>query len=58
MHKIKPGETLARIASIYKVRVNQILSLNPALRPTRLRTGVEIAVPVPSVVARAQARRS
>ena len=58
MHKIKPGETLARIAQIYKVRVNQILSLNPTLRPTRLRTGVEIAVPVPSVVAKVQARRS
>ena len=58
MHRIKPGETLARIAQRYKVRVNQILSLNPALRPTRLRTGAEIAVPVPSFVAKTQAGRS
>lgn len=58
MHRIRPGETLARIAQRYKVRVNQILSLNPALRPTRLRTGAEIAVPVPSVVTKLQAGRS
>lgn len=58
MHRIRPGETLARIAQRYKVRVKQILSLNPALRPTRLRTGAEIAVPVPSVVSKAQAGRS
>jgi membrane-bound lytic murein transglycosylase D len=55
MHRIRPGETLARIAQRYQVRVSQILALNPALRPTRLKTGVEIAVPVPSVVAKVQA---
>jgi LysM repeat protein len=55
MHRIRPGETLARIAQRYQVRVSQILSLNPTLRPTRLKTGIEIAVPVPSVVAKVQA---
>jgi membrane-bound lytic murein transglycosylase D len=55
MHRIRPGETLARIAQRYQVRVSQILSLNPSLRPTRLKTGAEIAVPVPSVVAKVQA---
>lgn len=58
MHKIRQGETLSRIARKYKVAIKQIMSLNPALRPTRLRTGSQIAVPVPSIVTKAQAGRS
>jgi LysM repeat protein len=49
MHKVRSGETLASIARKYGVRVNEILSLNPALNPKRLKIGNSIAVPVPSV---------
>ncbi len=57
MHKIRPGETLARIARRYQVNVKQILSVNPTLKPNRLKVGSEIAVPVPAVVTRPKAQR-
>jgi LysM repeat protein len=58
MHKIRPGETLARIARRYQVNVKQILSVNPTLKPNRLKVGSEIAVPVPTVVTRPKGQRS
>lgn len=52
MHRVERGETLAKIARRYNVRINQILSINPDIRATALRVGRSIAVPVPSVVER------
>lgn len=49
MHKISQGETLSRIAKKYKVEIRQILSVNPDLKPSRLKIGREIAIPVPAV---------
>lgn len=59
IHKVRSGETLSRIAQKYRVGIKQILNINPKLSPKRLKVGLEIAVPVPSVVSlRPVARRS
>ena len=50
MYKVRRGDTLSQIARRYKVRVRQILSMNPRLRPRALRIGKVIAIPVPGVV--------
>ena len=49
MHRIRPGETIAMIAARYRVDVKRIVSLNPGLKPSRLRVGSEVAVPVAMV---------
>jgi len=58
MHRVRAGETLSRIARRYQVNIRQILSVNPTLKPTRLKVGAEIAVPVPSVVTKPRPQRS
>lgn len=50
MHKIRLGDTLSQIARLYKVSINQIKQFNPGLRPSALRPGREIAIPIPGVV--------
>jgi LysM repeat protein len=54
MHRIRPGDSLSRIARTYKVSVKQIMQFNPNLQPSRLRLGREIAVPVPGVRTRSR----
>lgn len=49
-HTIQTGETLRAIAKRYKVGIREIMSLNPQLKPQRLRIGHTVTVPVPSVV--------
>lgn len=49
LHKIRSGETLSKIAKRYAVSVKKIQKLNPRLRPRRMRPGLKIAIPVPSV---------
>lgn len=49
-YKVRSGDTLSQIARRYKIKVNQILSLNPQLRPKTLRIGKTIAIPVPGIV--------
>lgn len=49
MHRIRPGDTLSRIARAYKVSIKQILQYNSGIQAGRLRLGRDIAVPVPSV---------
>lgn len=55
MHKIRRGETIARIARQYNVSVQKILHTNPNLKPQRLKPGENIAVPVPSIKGTRQA---
>lgn len=55
MHKIRRGETIARIARQYNVSVQKILHTNPNLRPQKLRPGESIAVPVPAIKGSRQA---
>lgn len=55
MHKIRRGETIARIARQYNVSVQKILHTNPSLRPQKLRPGESIAVPVPAIKGSRQA---
>ena len=49
MYKIRNGDTLSTIARKYKVRINQILQINPNLKARTLRIGKRIAIPVPGV---------
>jgi membrane-bound lytic murein transglycosylase D len=49
MHKVVQGDTLHKIARLYKVPVKQILTANPDLSPKALRVGRSIAVPIPGV---------
>ena len=49
MHTVRKGDTLQRIARLYKVDVKKIQSLNPALTPKSLRIGKQVAVPVPGI---------
>lgn len=49
-HTIQTGETLRAIAKRYKVGIREIMSLNPKLKPQRLRIGHTVTVPAPSVV--------
>jgi membrane-bound lytic murein transglycosylase D len=55
MYKIRSGDTLSTIARRYKVRIRQILSINPKLRARTLRIGRRIAIPVPGVVTKRRA---
>jgi membrane-bound lytic murein transglycosylase D len=50
MHKVRSGDTLSQIARRYKVRIGQILQINPKLRARALRIGKQIAIPVPGVI--------
>ena len=54
MYKIRNGDTLSRIARKYKVRIRQILQINPRLRARTLRIGKRIAIPVPGVVTKSR----
>lgn len=44
--EIEPGYTLGAIAQTYKTTVKRILDANPGLKPTQLRVGQKIIVPV------------
>lgn len=54
MHTVRKGDTLQRIAKLYKVDVKKIQALNPDLTPKGLRIGKQVAVPVPGVVSAAK----
>ena len=45
-YKIKSGDTIAKIAPKYNVSVQDILSANPNVNPSRLMIGQEIVIPV------------
>jgi len=45
VHTIAPGDTFARLASRYKVSVDQILAANPDADPRRLQIGQKITIP-------------
>lgn len=45
MHKIRKGDTLASIATRYRVDLKRILNVNPGLKTGRLKIGTEVAVP-------------
>jgi membrane-bound lytic murein transglycosylase D len=45
MHKIRKGDTLASIASRYRINIKNIMSVNPGLSSNRLKIGAEVAVP-------------
>jgi membrane-bound lytic murein transglycosylase D len=49
VHRIRRGETLASIAAMYKVRVENIIKSNPGLSSKRLKIGRELAVPIAHV---------
>lgn len=44
--EIEPGYTLSAIAQAYKTTVKRILDANPGLKPTNLKIGQKIIVPV------------
>ena len=46
VYKIKSGDTIAKIAPKYNVSVQDILSANPNVNPSRLMIGQEIVIPV------------
>lgn len=50
MHKVTHGETISSLARKYRVEIKQILSVNPDLKPSRLKIGREIAIPIPAIV--------
>lgn len=57
VHTIRRGDTLAKIARIYKVGIKQIMSMNPDLNKAKgLRIGSNISVPVPGVVVKKKQR--
>lgn len=56
MHRIRRGDTLRALAKKYGVPVKKILSINPRIKPTRLRIGKKIAIPIPNVVIRRSRR--
>ena len=51
LHQIQKGETLGELARHYAVPIEEILALNPELRPQRLSIGRTIAIPIPEVIA-------
>lgn len=44
-HTVAAGETLYRISRTYGVSVEQIMSVNPGLRPETLKAGMTISIP-------------
>jgi membrane-bound lytic murein transglycosylase D len=50
VHRVRPGETIYQIATRYRVDPKRILSINPGLRASRIRTGTEVAVPVSMIM--------
>ena len=51
-HTIRKGETLSRLARLYKVRVRDIRAVNPDLSAERLKPGKKLAIPVPGIAQR------
>jgi len=45
LHRIRPGESLSRIASLYNTSVNQLMSLNGLKNAHRIRAGQELILP-------------
>ena len=52
LHSVKKGETLFGLARRYKVKVKNIISVNPTLSPNKLKIGKKIAIPIPKVITR------
>lgn len=48
-HTIRKGETLSRLARLYKVSIRDIRAVNPDLSADRLRPGKTVAIPVPGI---------
>ena len=53
MHKVRPGDTLTRLARHYRVGVPDIIAVNPELVAARLKPGREIAIPISELAAAA-----
>lgn len=47
-HRIRRGDTLGEIALQYRVSLRQLMQSNPGVRPTRLRIGQRITIPLSS----------
>ena len=45
-HTIQPGDTFTKIAKQYEVSVNSLISANPTIKPTALRPGQKILLPL------------
>lgn len=48
IHRVRPGETLDRIAAYYNVRLIDLLRANPGIFPNRLFIGQSICIPRPA----------
>jgi membrane-bound lytic murein transglycosylase D len=46
-HLVKKGETLSKIANIYRVQLEPILEINQLNKKSRLSTGMELLIPLP-----------
>lgn len=49
VHRVRRGDTIAAIASRYKVDSKRILALNPSIKASRLKIGAEVAVPTTTI---------
>jgi N-acetylmuramoyl-L-alanine amidase len=45
-YKVKPGDTLIKIAQIYNISYKSIMSANPGLKPSRIPVGKKLKIPV------------
>ncbi len=45
-HKIRPGDTLYKIATLYKTQINPILEMNNIRFPGRIRPGDHLIIPI------------
>jgi membrane-bound lytic murein transglycosylase D len=52
LHIIRAGDTLLKIAKMYKVTLNQIRQFNPSFKSNMLKVGKSLAIPIPGVVRR------
>lgn len=50
IYKLKKGDTLGELARRHGIKIDQILSVNPKLKPRQLQIGRNIAIPVPAVI--------
>ena len=46
-HTVRPGETMAAIARLYRIDLNALLAANPGVDPRRLQPGQRVIVPAP-----------
>ncbi|HXX34786.1 MAG TPA: transglycosylase SLT domain-containing protein, partial [Thermodesulfobacteriota bacterium] len=46
-HRVKKGETIQRVASLYRVDVEPLLDLNRLRKGSRLSSGMDLIIPIP-----------